>query len=132
MIGYQNSTIHLQAQMLLNRIKGSHIGLSAGGILKLNSDTIVTVSITLWDNVEFNDVYIRFVTEQRVKIQKCEQRYVIYMHDLYIYVYILPCILLQTVGLIITYFVIVIQFGQSELLCGTTADVGNSTTAWSL
>ena len=29
--------------MLLHRIKGTHIGLSAGGILKLDSDTLITV-----------------------------------------------------------------------------------------
>ena len=55
MMGCHNYLICLQAQMILHRIKGSHVGLSAGGILKLNSDTIATVSVELHSTVEFND-----------------------------------------------------------------------------
>ena len=40
-----------QTQMLLNRIKGSHNGLVAGGILKLDSETIIGVSMNLLPTV---------------------------------------------------------------------------------
>ena len=49
----------LQTQMVLHRIKGSHIGLTAGGILKLDSDTISTVSIKFFFDVShFNSLNI--------------------------------------------------------------------------